>query len=53
MARTVLVVVAVTNSDGQCVGSADHRVPTIPHDDRHVVILLLFTVERFLGSHNS
>lgn len=49
----VLVVVAVTDDDGERVGSRCRWVAAVLHNDWHVVFFLLLAVKRHQACHNS
>ena len=41
----VSVVIDIPDDDGECVGSGDRWITAVLHDDRHVVLLTVLTVE--------
>ena len=53
VSREVFVIVAVTYGDGQGVGATNGGVPTVLHDDWHVILLLLFPVKRLQTRYNA
>ena len=53
MTGVVLVVVAVTDRDGQRVGAADRGMTAVLHYDRHQILLLALPVKLLQARHDA